>query len=100
MALLTLYIPRSMKRLSIQSFKNGDFFLLCVYREQIFNNEISQFIYKDRWRQNVRLRSEIGSLLSFVNIYYVKGCAYLLIRRKTFKGYFSKISQDFCTESI
>ena len=46
--ILTLYIPRSMKRLSIQSFKNGDFFfLLCVYREQIFNNEISQFIYKD-----------------------------------------------------
>ena len=75
-------------------------FLLCVYREQIFNNEISQFIYKDSWRQNVRLRSEIGRLLSFVNIYYVKGCAYLLIRRKTFEGYFSKISHDFCTESI
>ena len=35
-----------------------------------------------------------------MNIYYVKGCAYLLIRRKTFKGYFSKISHDFCTESI
>lgn len=34
--ILTLYIPHSMKRLSIQSFKNGDFFLLCVYREQIF----------------------------------------------------------------
>ena len=33
-----------MKRLSIQSFKNDNFFLLCVYREQIFNNEITQFI--------------------------------------------------------
>ena len=42
--IFTLYIPRSMKRLSIQSFKNYNFFLLCVYREQIFNNEISQFI--------------------------------------------------------
>ena len=29
--ILTLYIPRSMKRLSIQSFKNGDFFFaLCI----------------------------------------------------------------------
>ena len=29
-----------MKRLSIQSFKNGDFFfLLCVYREQILTTK-------------------------------------------------------------
>ena len=42
--IFTLYIPRSMKRLSIQSFKNDNFFWLRVYREQILNNEISQFI--------------------------------------------------------
>ena len=75
-----------MKRLSIQSFKNDDFFLLCVFREQIFNNEISQFIYKDSWRQNVHLRSEICTLLSFAHINNVKSCAYLFIRYKTFKG--------------
>ena len=28
--ILTLYIPHSMKRLSIQSFKNDDFFALCI----------------------------------------------------------------------
>ena len=29
--ILTLYIPHSMKRLSIQSFKNGDFSFCSVY---------------------------------------------------------------------